>query len=254
MAFPVQSDGAEKHPPLNPGDLVNVPSQFEVVTMPDNFDIRRFITTRIERPSSTFRSGRQETVEVVEGFEDVLLEPLGAGYFYNHASSVYQLAFALSVATHPAVAEVVRDAKSKDLSPHDAVRDLRESQVLAGMRIIDLGSGVYPGFAIAAKALGATAYTADVIDLTPEIKASLDGHVVVNLNRSDAPAMLEEATGGDFDIVTENIIAPVPGQAYNPIMPKVEPIQRIGNTLLNSGGHLFCLSVAGNRTLLLRKG
>src|SRR5689334_4259795 len=107
--------------------------------------------------------GRRFTVP---GFEDVLRQAgfseanVGEGGLmrgpeavYNTSPSVSQLTTAIAIARDPAARHILEDGSVQHGS--DVIRALRERNVLAGMRVLDLGCGMRPGFALAAKALGA---------------------------------------------------------------------------------------------------
>ena len=212
-----------------PSDLVAAPWQKSY------FELHRRITKKMPVAIPSFGSDeRTREADVVEGFEDILAEPLGGGLFFNTDNSIYQLTFALSVSSHPAVQEVLRDT---NLGPKEIIKILRQERVLSGIKLIDLGCGV-PNFARVAHALGAQVYTADDTDLSPETKSELDGHVVIDLNRDNAIAILKRQTGGNFDIVTENIVGTVPRFDDKVQQPEEETILRIGSALLKKGGYL----------------
>lgn len=168
------------------------------------------------------------TREVIDGFEDLIGEPLGADLFYNTQGTGYQLAFALSLSSHPVMREVM-ESNSK-LSQIEAVRLLRERQVLSGFKIMDLGCGL-PTFGLVARSLGAEVYTADVQDLSPEHKALLNGHMVLDLNEKGAAKKLQRETGGKFDLITENIIGGAPGTSTQPAEVERETIEHIATAL-----------------------
>jgi len=241
-------------PTILPSEQGSINSPFEVVPMPANILIRSPITRREEGEIQMVLSGNKypATFIIVPGFEDVIGEQLGGGFYYNHSGTVNQLAFALAVSPHPAVSEMVED-RSMVEHPEDAVRVLREQRVLEGLRIMDLGCGMLPGFALAAKTLGAETFTADAEDLRPNIKAWVDGHTVVDFNTTTAPAKLARATGSNFDIVTENIVGSVPGRQVDISEPDPEAIIAIGKVLLKPGGYLYGTTIKGLRDKLLRK-
>src|SRR5665213_850384 len=86
----------------------------------------RLIRTE-ERSSSMFGSGGKVFLRTIDGFDDVVGEPLGSGLIYNHSGGSYQLAFALSLAPNPAVGELVQD---RSLEAGDIVAQLRALNVL----------------------------------------------------------------------------------------------------------------------------
>jgi hypothetical protein len=188
------------------------------------------------REEPAIKGGREVVeVRVVDGFEDVLKEPFGAGFFYNTPNSVYQLAFALSISQRP-------DAKdflgTRELSASDIVKTLRDRQVLTDMKILDLGCG-HAEFALVVKALGAKVYTSDVEDLDRKVKAKLERHIVINLNQSNAIEALQDATGSNFDLVTENIVGLTPMSRRRVNQPDPQRILQVGTPLLKRGGYLY---------------
>lgn len=170
------------------------------------------------------------------GFEDIMSEPLGTGRFDNTPRATSQLACALSIVSHPTITKVLGEKTASN--SRDAINKFREHQVLSGIRVIDLGCGNAASFAIVAHALGAEAYTADVTDLETAIRERIDGHIVVDLGLENASTVLKEATGGNFDLVTENIISQMPGS--NVRAHSVDPgnIILIAKSLLKMGGYL----------------
>jgi len=200
-----------------------VPNHFEPVTIPKNYAV-------------IWRAIINDGKQGVSGFEDILSgERLGDGMQNNNPGGVYQLAFALSIATNEKVVEI---CKSTRLDSGEIMRELRKMGALSGMKIIDLGCGkAY--FARAAATLGAEVYTADSKDLSPSEKATLKGHTVIDLNEPNSLEVLKRETRGDFDLVTEWIMAPLGGDDPRLNAPKKETILKIGAGLLKRGGYLF---------------
>jgi hypothetical protein len=238
--------------------------EFRPVSLPDNFTgIRIGITQRsnsedITEPASHLSRDLGKAVldlnmsdisSEIPGFEDVLDEPLGTGLYYNTAGSVYQLTLALSLSENPAIAGSLVD-KSKN--PAARVKEFREAQVLSGLKVLDLGCGKNPSFALAAKAMGARVYTADAQDLDPGIKSQLDEHVIVDLNDPRAASRIEEAAGRQFDLVTENIIDAVPLSGVDVKAPEEATLNRISEPLLKEDGHAFYMTV-GHQEILFKK-
>lgn len=214
--------------------LESPPAGFERFPRPRNyFEIQQRITRSFARQEPL--SENPVEVEVVDGFEDVLPEPLGAGFFYNTPTSVHQLNFVLSVASHATIDALLAD---KTIPPSEFIKDLREKKVLSGLKIIDLGCG-RPFFAIAAQALGARAYTTDIEDISERDKKYIERHTILNLNQPNAIDALLDSTGGDFDIVSENIIGSTPGMRRNVSVPKPERITDIAGALLKQNGYLY---------------
>jgi len=180
---------------------------------------------------------RKKRYYVVEGFEDVLHTPLGGGPgdWYNMQANIYELTLSLALSQHPAVNDILA---WKGIAK-DAVKHLREHQVLSGLRIIDLGCGKLPSFALAAHTLGASVYTADADDLNRNYKTQLDGHVIVDFNQPDAASIIQRVTGSNFDLVTEHIITPVSSSYAHVEKPKPATIVSIAGNLLKQGGYLY---------------
>lgn len=205
--------------------------------MMDNFYA---ILDRLLKKGKPDKTGRMEIFpNVIDGFEDILDgQPLGGGLFDNHTGSARQLIFALTISPNLEIAKIVD--KGNPGNSGALIKQLRDKQVLSDLKIIDLGCGS-GSFAVAAKTLGAEVYTADAVDLYRDRKALLNGHVVINFNDKDAASRLQRETGGNFDLVTENII----GHGWNEkvrLIPKeqfVPTIRRIAETLLKRGGYLY---------------
>ena len=209
--------------------------RFEELPMPGLFyELRRRITRPI-LPSEQDDENDRDFDTVVDGFDDVLDRPFGAGLFSGTVGSVFQLVFLLSIGEDPVVEEVLQD---QSLDAREVISIFRKQQVLAGMKIIDLGCGV-PNFAVAASALGATAYTADVEVIGEKYRSILAGHVVIDLNDALATETLLEATGGDFDVVSENIIGPTPLSSRKLSKPRPEAIVHVAAELLKENGYLY---------------
>lgn len=210
----------------------------EIADYPYDFRlIRTGITREARQPTlSSGLKSKNWTVSVIDGFEDLIGESVGEGVFYNHSGSTWQLIMALSVSTNPRVIEIVEERRGNSRA---IAERLRQEQVLAGQRLIDLGSGVIPSFALAAKSMGATAFTADLQQPARETVAKLDGHIKVNLNRKSAAEEIMKAAGGDFDLVSENIVGLVPFQDHNAVEPEPETLRAVAIPLLKSGGYYY---------------
>lgn len=232
---------------LETGSSETLPRGLEVLEMPYKFwKICDRMSTEELRPGVDI----EIPVEVVSGFEDVLGELLGNGLFFNTPGTVHQLGFAISISNHSIVQEVLNN---KDMAPRDVIKTFRANKILSGMKIMDLGCGK-PNFALAAHALGAQMYTSDVNDLKPEYKRSIERHVVIDLNQHDVIEILQDTTGGNFDLVSESIYGGVPGQSRHIKTPQSMRIVTIGNALLKPGGYLdYSLGVAGFKDTVLRK-
>lgn len=177
-----------------------------------------------------------------KGFEDVLPKAkdgknrrLGEGLYYNTSGSVGQLAFALAEVKGSVVEEIFKATKAHGSAA--TISELRREQVLAGLKVLDLGSGEIPGFALAAKALGAEVHTVDGRELPGVSLSRVDSHTAVDLNDPMAACRIYETTGGEFGLVSEHVVGRVK-EAMHFSRPSETKIQCIGTVLLASGGYL----------------
>lgn len=196
----------------------------------------RNIQSRIWREADQGLHGEHVRHYHVGGFEDVLPVTLGKGIFYNTIGSGTQLLMGLAVAPNPEIRETV-DAVTGS-SSDKLMENLRARQVLAGFRIVDLGCGMAPMFAMAARSLGAEVHTVDGEEPHNADEEMLDNHSVMDLSARGAPAVLAEETGGDFDYVTTNIIAAVPDHPQF-AKPSNETLRTFAERLLKDGGFYF---------------
>jgi hypothetical protein len=232
---------------LEKGSQEKIPAGFQRVEIPRRRDL---ITDRISRPGAT-DSGSELEFDVVDGFEDLFERPLGTGLWENTPGTVYQLSFAISISDHPLVQKVLEGGVSQ---PRDVIGMFREGKILSGIKIIDLGCGNKPTFALAAQALGAETYTSDAADLPQEDKEKVKSHIVLDLNQADAIQVLLNATGGNFDLVTENLTGTTPRTAKNVKRPESNRIVEIATSLLKPGGYLdYGLGVNRYRDYVLKK-
>lgn len=220
----------------------DIPAHFEKVPLPEGLpEIRKRIArrTKVENPSFSSATGvRESDRDVVDGFEDVLpTDPLGAGFWYNSWATTTQLVFALSIFPNPNIQKIINQPHV--LTSRDTIAALRQQQVLSGLKFMDLGCGRVPSFALAARALGATVYTADYGMLQGADEASLSSHIIVDFNDPNAPEKLMRATGGKFDLVTEHIVGGTLDSPDHLITPEPETILKISDGLLKKGGYLY---------------
>jgi nucleotide-binding universal stress UspA family protein len=184
------------------------------------------------------------------GFRDLLEgEAIGEGpVFYNTYFSREQLASALALSERIAEDEdMARMLGDRSVSHSQAMVALREARPLAGMRVLDLGCGQVPSFALAAQALGADMYTADAHDIEDQatrLQLSGDGaeprHTIVNFNDPQAAEILRRATRGNFDLVSQSNLLPVQGDLRQGIGLIDEPAAyRLAASLLRPGGHYW---------------
>ncbi|OGG57369.1 hypothetical protein A2853_02530 [Candidatus Kaiserbacteria bacterium RIFCSPHIGHO2_01_FULL_55_17] len=208
-----------------------LPASLEIVDRPEAY---WELLDRITEDKPRVGSVNLVSAPAVTGFEDVLGESLGTGFWENTPRTVHQLAFAISISAQPTVGEFL---KNKDASPRDLIKAFRDNKVLAGLKIMDLGCGK-PNFALAAHALGASMYTADINDLDLRDKRQLERHIVLNLNQPDATQILFDGTGGNFDLITGSTVFGTPTTPKGVSRPKSKKIIDVGNTLLKEGGYL----------------
>lgn len=177
------------------------------------------------------------------GFDDVIGERfLGSGLYSNTCGIVNQLCGAIALSEHPLIPEVFALGRSVDLEEASSrVKRLRSEQVLDGMRILDLGCGVVPYFAAAARSLGATTYTADAEERGERFPQLGDTHVKIDFRQPEAVDAIRDVTGDSLDLVTEQIIAPLPSQYYL-APPSYLSILDIARPILRKGGILSALT------------
>lgn len=176
---------------------------------------------------------------ILPGFEDVIAANLGEGSLFNTQGTVFQLLASLAHSNHPTVDEIKKEQPVNNRQDILArITRIREDQVLEGMRILDLGCGEWPTFALAATALGAIVHTADASEIPvqyPDIKGV---HTSVDLCGEEATEALKATTGGKLDVVTESMVLAIPEQQYQIAEPDFETFVGIGRELLRPGGVL----------------
>lgn len=180
----------------------------------------------------------------IEGFADVFEaagfpdKAVGTGRYYNTAPTVGQLAVAVLAGTsiNPTAAEIVRDTSIPDGQP--VIEALRQEQALRGVRILDLGCGLVPTVAMAAKAMGAEVHTADGQQLPSALEGEFASHTVIDLTDETAPAALLRATGGNLAMTGEVNVSPFPGSP-DLAAPSLEQIKNIADSVLATDGYLY---------------
>ncbi|MBX7148024.1 class I SAM-dependent methyltransferase [bacterium] len=173
--------------------------------------------------------------EVVTGLEDGAVPGvpavLGGGLVYNSYDTVRQLFQALALVDP----EIVDAALNPDLHPDRSdVARLIEAQVLAGMRILDLGCGPDTIFARLARAMGAEVWTVDMLPpdrIGPEGSVERAFYLQMDLSNRYAAARIYEATGGNFNLVTQAHL----NSDAEPVM-EVPNLPRMASALLRDGG------------------
>ncbi|MEK7106844.1 MAG: hypothetical protein AAB899_01485 [Patescibacteria group bacterium] len=212
--------------------IESTPAHLEYVSEPQSFqNIKALLMGMVVMSDKS----NQITNLGLEGFDDILPEPLGAGEYENTFLTILQLAFVLSIS--PVAAQLTQTNLSE--RPKDVIQKWRDQKVLRGLRIIDLGSGRIPSFAIVAHALGAQSYTVDAEGIDSIAKEKIDGHIVTDLSMKGAVAILKKATGGNFDLVTEHIIGPIPEAKVHMYAPYPNEIIDMAKELLKTGGYLY---------------
>lgn len=170
------------------------------------------------------------------GFEDVLEgAALGSGRIYNHSGTVLQLITAVGILAKSATTDILNETEQGTI--RDTVALMRERQILHGRKVIDLGCGI-PNFALAIQSLGAEAYTTDMKDIASKYKASLSGHTVVDLSQADADKILLDATGGNADLVTSNMVVFETSDIFRERDAQERAVSRIALSQLRDGGFL----------------
>jgi len=190
---------------------------------------------------------------VVDGFEDILQKPLGSGFggFNNTNCAVFQLIFALSRSSHPAISKLLSDSDS--ITSGDAIKSLRHESVLKGLRVMDLGCSQLPAFALAARSLGADVYTVDAQDIQVKYRDYLSGHTALDLRDTNAAGVLRNNTGGELDLVTESILGAGWDAPRNLKAPEAKTIIEIADALLKQGGYLYSRVFERSRISALKK-
>ena len=218
-----------------------IPEGWQKVSFEGKWRVVNQIYDSISRRDAEVKNilGYKAKGEVVDGFEDILGEPLGQGYdgYFNTTATVHQLAFALSLSQSPIISRLL--STSKNISSKKIIEILRGKSVLKGLRIIDLGCSVCPMFALAARSLGAQVYTADAEDLLRKNEKYLSGHTTLDLRDKDVPEILANNTDSNMDLVTESIYGTVRGSPPALKVPKLDCILKIADSLLKNGGYLY---------------
>jgi hypothetical protein len=171
-------------------------------------------------------------------FTDILPpNGLGTEFFYNTPASVSQLVVALAVAPNNEIQELTGRGTGND-SLTEIASAMQERKVLAGFKLLDLGCGMLPGFAIAAKSLGAEVHTLDGEELPKQYAERVDSHTVTNLCSPEAIASVRANSGDEFDYISDCIIGAVPGHP-DWKLPAEQDLRRFGQQLLRKGGFQY---------------
>ncbi len=143
---------------------------------------------------------------------------IGQHTIYNGVITAQQLEFAMAMTRSPVLVEMISN-KIKGEALADA---LVQNKIMNGMKVLDLGSGPTPTFARCCRAMGADAWTVDVLPITKDedemlfsrerAAEELAHHLVLNLEpdreetdppRPPAIQVIQGVSGGDFNLVTE---------------------------------------------------
>jgi len=168
-------------------------------------------------------------------------KPLGIDLLNNTSGTISQMFFTLGLAKHPTIDEVLKNdsATAYTLDISRLVKD----KVLAGIKILDLGCGEFPTYARCVRAFGADTYTADYSEIwdPPDSKKTAEkgNHIAVDFNNDDAIPILLERTGGNFDLITTSICAPIPLSPRKLKEPSDGRIEEIALALLKLGGTYY---------------
>ncbi|MEK9181421.1 MAG: hypothetical protein AAB786_00130 [Patescibacteria group bacterium] len=179
------------------------PAEFSPITKEDLVEIhslntRLFIFFQGEIPGIKLFTGTGDTV----GTENI---------FYNSRITFYQLLWAMAITKHPLIKEIVKPKYDK--SKFDA-KILVEQQIMAGMKILDLGCGPIPVFARCARAMGADVWTVDLKSaeefsfnensFTLKQRAlEIQKHIQLDLKSAEAINIIRQRSLGNFNLVTE---------------------------------------------------
>lgn len=175
----------------------------------------------------------------IAGFEDVFAAAgfndrvVGEGRRYNTAPTAGQLAVAIVAATKKSqvAADIMRNTSIPD--GRAVIDALRQEQALNGVRVLDLGCGMVPGFA-----LGAEVHTADGQSLPGSVDGMFASHTVVDFNDKAAPAAILYATGGNLDMAGETHVSYIP-ELPQFETPSLDSIKTIADRVLAEGGLLY---------------
>lgn len=146
-------------------------------------------------------------------------EPLGGGsketWFFNSKVTLWQFLYALAMTRHPLVKEI--SANEFDVTKFNE-EILARNKVMAGMKILDLGSGPQPTFSRYCRAFGADVWTVDRSpkyrdvnqvynqEFLPKEDSDLEDsrHITIDLNDKNAVDVIREKSGGEFNLTTES--------------------------------------------------
>ncbi|MGB7957440.1 MAG: hypothetical protein WCF77_01165 [Minisyncoccia bacterium] len=138
---------------------------------------------------------------------------VGQHTVFNGPITADQFEFAMALTQSPLIMESI----TKGVREKEFAKTLVESKIMAGMKMLDLGSGHEPTLARLCRSMGADAWTADVYPTTENYDEKLFSkeqqavekahHLVMDLSEPSALQKIQEATGGDFNLATEANLA-----------------------------------------------
>lgn len=186
----------KKFNPASPAEGQNLPKEFPLLTQEDFKEIYKLFLKLFGKLGNKFpkESGFRNYTGSNESAGN------GLGNFYNTSQTFYQLLFALAMTRHPLVKAITVD--DFDVSKFDD-KSMVENRIMAGMKILDLGSGPKPVFAQSCRAMGADVWT---VDLDPRNSANvleLQKHIQLDLTDDRAIEVIKQKSGGEFHLVTE---------------------------------------------------
>ena len=191
----------ESFPPLTPRDLEEIYNLF--LGLVSRF--AKYISSKERVENETF------------GFKDYTGtgQLLGQGSIYfNSTVTLYQFIYALAMTRHPLIKKMIEPKFNQvEFDP----KVLADNKIMAGMKIIDLGSGPQPVFARCCRAMGADVWTVDDKpdssrldfrsnrDFLSKEQRDLEDqrHIELDLKSEHAADLIIQKSGGDFNLVTE---------------------------------------------------
>jgi len=184
--------------------------EFPPLTQRDLEEIHRsfLLLLRVQKKLSEFRK--------YTGLEEA---PGEGGPLYNSRTTLYQFIYVLAMTQHPLVKEIVGRSKDNKLEDQLDAAQLVKAKIMQGMKILDLGCGIKPVFARCCRALGAQVWTVDAkpavhFEFNRELftreqrEIELLNHININLVAAEAATIIQQKTGGNFNLAIEaNLIA-----------------------------------------------
>ena len=162
----------------------------------------------------------------IPGFEEYTGkgQTIGNGdIVYNSIITLNQFVCALAMTRHPLLREAIRQEPSLSQRNFLNAEILIKEKIMSGMKILDLGSGSLPVFARCCRTMGADIWTVDKNPISgfswnkneevkklpiEQINAESEKHIILDLNDPEAVKIIEQKTGGNFNLVTEAGLIP----------------------------------------------